>query len=277
MIDVGTVLGLARAAGKPRRRDDARDQRNRVSTARLATMPTADLWRAMQRALEAPERAPRLDLRRLAAAAGVAGVADLANPDELDHVAAARDAWAQLDPQARRDELNRIREEADAALTRAVVILRRAARVDRVGGASTVDPFEIPGSTTSTSSNRGAVAQLGAIAGQLHALALDALGRNADFAGATLETLADRVLRVSRKVSRNARGAFEDFWGVSPGDVVGGFGLGSIALLVIAGLVLLTPGGQAALFGWGSQATSTGAGAGAFLSRLGAAAVRVVK
>ena len=76
-------------------------------------------------------------------------------------------------------------------------------------------------------------------------------------------------------IAKGGRDAFAAFWGIPPGVALGAGTLVAVGVAVAAVWLLLTPGGQAVLFGFGKGYGAAGVGVGSLAGRLGIAAVKV--
>lgn len=260
---VAAVGALAGRAARRQDRPDPRDSRPAaggvppVDLDVLQELPTDRLVQLLNDALSTPDRAPKVRIPTRWIEEGLDRLEGAIGDREAQAVAALRARARTTAPEDRNRQLDHIRQQAIAAVQAVAELLRPGTRIGGPGDA-------------------GVLARLRGYATSLHTYALEALGRNAEFAGSILDLLSERVANAARVIASGAGDAFAAFWGISPGAAVGGVALGALAIAAIAAFLLLSPAGQAYLFGQGAAAASIGAGAGSLATSSGKAIVRFI-
>jgi hypothetical protein len=227
----------------------------------LAELPTDRLVQLMNQALQAPDRAPRVSVPRALAEQierGLDALEGAIGDREAQAVAALRAQARSTSPADRNRQLDTIRRGALADVQAVASLLRPGTRI---GGAP---------------ASPGVLSRLRGYATSLHTYALEALGRNAEFAGSILDLLSQRVANAARVVADGAGDAFAAFWGISPGGAVGTVVVVGVLVAVLGAFLLLSPAGQAYLVGQGAGAAAIGKGGGAFAVSAGKSLVRFI-
>lgn len=259
----GTVEGAHQTSDRKRNRrrrkakGKAAAEAARLPASKLRKMPTDRLYFLAAQALDDAAAGRRVRVQVSDLERGVRAIQRLLNADgrDMQAVASLRSTAGRVSGDEYRRELNRIKDGAGEALDEAAAIIEPA--------------------RTGRSLPRRALAALGELGVALHEYALEAAGRNVDFAGTVLQILSERVSEAARIAARNGGKAFEEFWGFRAGDPLkwGALGVAGVIGLSFAGLGLLalTPGGQALLVGQSAYFK----GAGSFFAGAGKAAAKI--
>lgn len=224
----------------------------------LTALPTMALLDMLNAAADEPETAPALDISGVLAQ-GLSWLSDEIGAREAQVVAGLA---ASFRGESANEKNRALAELRDAAMQQVQVVAGQLEQ-NRRGNVPAPQRAAMMG-------------RILAAVEQLQVFALQAAARAADMMGAILETIAQRAANAAVIVGKGAGDAFAAFWGVKPATLLGGLGLGTLALVGLGVFLLVTPGGQVFLGQYAVGIAALFKGGGQLLGKTGVAAVKLV-